>query len=544
MCSPCSSSRLCSPHRRLRSQQAGSWPTRSPGSRSMATCAGTTRAPNPGGITPASADQRPADGRRPGLARPQRRGQRGRHRAPRPPSCSRTRPTPVTTAPTPAATRKTTPATGTTSTPPGPNPQDRLQAHHGPRQGRREQRLRLHGRRAHRQQRDDGRRLRAEQEAVQGLPGRRAAQARPHRRRPADLARVLERRQQPDRDHLRDRQRPNFPSGQTVDFVKVSDATTLGAVRSATNFVDLHEFGLRLHHPCRSTSPRRPSTSRRSASRPACPGFSSGHMRSRTGGSPGQLAAQGHGSAVRHRPQQLRQGHDRQERRSRTTPQDFDLHDDRRRAAGELQTRQRRRRRQRAVEHQGLRAGRLRATTPSRRPTVAGWKLTGLTCDDGNSARSTPARGRPDPSSAPTSTSRAHSSTPSSARSSSRSRPSRTAPPAASPSPATSRAQSATAGSSSLDNLLPGTYTSTENDPAPPFDLTARSPATTATAIVRRTSGPAQPPSVSHAGETDQVHVRQHQAWLDHDHQGRAAQRRPGLRVHDLGHGPICLHPR
>ncbi len=67
-------------------------------------------------------------------------------------------------------------------------------------QGGREQRDRLSRRRARRQQRDDGRRLRAEQEAVQGLPGRRAAQARPQRRRPADLARVLERRRQPDRD--------------------------------------------------------------------------------------------------------------------------------------------------------------------------------------------------------------------------------------------------------------------------------------------------------------------------------------------------------
>ena len=35
----------------------------------------------------------------------------------------------------------------------------------------------------------------------------------------------------------------NFPSGQTVDFVKVSDATTLSAVHSATNFVDLPNSG-------------------------------------------------------------------------------------------------------------------------------------------------------------------------------------------------------------------------------------------------------------------------------------------------------------
>ena len=41
----------------------------------------------------------------------------------------------------------------------------------------------------------------------------------------------------------------NFPQGQTIDFVKVSDAKTIDAVHSATNFVDLDHFGLRLHHP-------------------------------------------------------------------------------------------------------------------------------------------------------------------------------------------------------------------------------------------------------------------------------------------------------
>lgn len=77
-----------------------------------------------------------------------------------------------------------------------------------------------------------------------------------------------------------------FAAGQTVTFSQVSDATTLDAVRSATNFqplatsgfgyavdsflfaeasIDLSALGITL----------------------GCPGFSTGHIRSRTGGDPG-----------------------------------------------------------------------------------------------------------------------------------------------------------------------------------------------------------------------------------------------------------------
>ena len=64
----------------------------------------------------------------------------------------------------------------------GPNPKTDFKhiMAHADRRGR-DSADRVPRRRARRQQRDDGRRLRAEQEAVQGLPGRRAAQARPHR---------------------------------------------------------------------------------------------------------------------------------------------------------------------------------------------------------------------------------------------------------------------------------------------------------------------------------------------------------------------------
>ena len=75
----------------------------------------------------------------------------------------------------------------------------------------------------------------------------------------------------------------NFPSGQTVDFVKVSDATTLGAVRSATNFVALTNSGFGYTIPAFDFAEASIDLSALGIET-ACPGFSSGHMRSRTGG--------------------------------------------------------------------------------------------------------------------------------------------------------------------------------------------------------------------------------------------------------------------
>ena len=145
-------------------------------------------------------------------------------------------------------------------------------------------------------------------------------------------------------------------------------------------------------------------------------------------------------------------------------------------------------------------------------------------------------RGRLRPSrSVPTSTSPASSPTPSSARSSSRSRPNPTIQPATSSSPATPTAPSRTVAEFVVDNLLPGTYTSTENDPAPPF-VSARS-----SCDDREQLGQRREPDrhLQAGGRRDrQVHVHQREAWLDYDHQGRAAERRPGLRVHDQRYGP------
>ena len=77
----------------------------------------------------------------------------------------------------------------------------------------------------------------------------------------------------------------NFPSGQTVDFVKVSDATTLSAVRSATNFVDLANSGFGYTIPSFDFAEASIDLSKLGIAT-ACPGFSTGHIRSRTGGDP------------------------------------------------------------------------------------------------------------------------------------------------------------------------------------------------------------------------------------------------------------------
>ena len=107
------------------------------------------------------------------------------------------------------------------------------------------------------------------------------------------------------------------PAGQTNRLRQGHRrADMLDAVRSATNFVDARPasgFGYTIPALRLRRGVDRPL--RRSTSITAAPASRSGHMRSRTGGDPAELAAQGHGPAVRHRPQQLRQGHDRQERR-------------------------------------------------------------------------------------------------------------------------------------------------------------------------------------------------------------------------------------
>ena len=119
----------------------------------------------------------------------------------------------------------------------------------------------------------------------------------------------------------------NFPSGQTVDFIQVSDATTLSAVRSATNFVDLTNSGFGYTIPSFDFAEASIDLSKLGIASPARlleRPHAQPHRRR-----PRQLAAQGHGPAVPDRPQQLRQGHDRQGR-SPGERDELRLHDHRR----------------------------------------------------------------------------------------------------------------------------------------------------------------------------------------------------------------------
>ena len=319
----------------------------------------------------------------------------------------------------------------------------------------------------------------------------------------------------------------NFPSGQTVDFVKVSDATTLSAVHSATNFVDLANSGFGYTIPTFDFAEASIDLSKlgiatglpRLLERP----HAQPHRRR-----PRQLAAQGHGSALRHRPQQLRLGHDRQGTRIPESGTNFDYTT----TGGaplptscSMTT---------ATRTPGLRPPRPSswsspAPTRSQKAAEAGWKLTGLDCDDGNSTVNVDTG----VATIKVGNNEHVTCTYTNTKLGKIIVEKQTEPDGAAGSFVFTGDAAGSIGDGEqivVDNLLPGTYTSTENDPAPPFDLSA------ITCDDNNSTGTVAN-SHSHLpsrGRRDhQVHVRQHQAWLDHDHQGRAAQRRPGLRVHD-----------
>ncbi len=290
--------------------------------------AGTTRARTPAASRRPALDQQPADGRRRTTGSTRTASPARAARTPPTRSCSRTRPIPVTSAPTPAATRKTTPATGTTSTPPGRTRKTdfkHIMAHASKRVGNSAfaymgaERIVNNGTMVvdfelnkkpfkvfpagepPKPDRSDGDLLISlEYSNGGGNPI-------------VTIYTIVERPELPER-----------PDGRLRQGQRRDDAD---AVRSATNFVDLHEFGLRLHDPVPSTSPRRPSTSSKLGITTGCPGFSTRPHPQPHRRRPRQLAAQGHGPAVRHRPQQLRQRHDRQERGPEQRP-GLRLHDD------------------------------------------------------------------------------------------------------------------------------------------------------------------------------------------------------------------------
>ena len=93
-------------------------------------------------------------------------------------------------------------------------------------------------------------------------------------------------------------------------------------------------------------------------------------------------------------------------------------------------------------------------------------------------------------------------------------------------------------GTITVNDLVPGTYSSTENDPGPDFDLGA---------IVcddggerdaeHRQRGHANGDVRARSGRDHHLRLHQRPARHDHDHQGRRPRRRPGLRLHSTGTG-------
>jgi hypothetical protein len=125
-------------------------------------------------------------------------------------------------------------------------------------------------------------------------------------------------------------------NGQTNDFTAVSDTTVLNAVRSATNFVDLTSSGFGYTVPAFDFAEASIDLSKLGITT-GCPGFSTGHIRSRTGGDPGSRSS-------RTRPRRSTSTSTTAERSSSRRTRSRQLaglrvHDDRRRAAGELQPR-------------------------------------------------------------------------------------------------------------------------------------------------------------------------------------------------------------
>ncbi len=77
----------------------------------------------------------------------------------------------------------------------------------------------------------------------------------------------------------------DFATGQTNDFLEVNDQTVIDAVRSATNFEDLTDSGFGYTVPAFDFAEASIDLAALKITS-GCPGFSSGHIRSRTGGDP------------------------------------------------------------------------------------------------------------------------------------------------------------------------------------------------------------------------------------------------------------------
>ena len=262
----------------------------------------------------------------------------------------------------------------------------------------------------------------------------------------------------------------NFPSGQTVDFVKVSDATTLGAVHSATNFVDLPNSGfgytipsLRVrrgvHRPVGARHrDRLPRLLERAHAQPHRRDAASSQLKDTARPFPIDLNNCGKVTIVKDAHPES--GHE------------LRLHDHRREQPVGLQPRRRRRPNRRAVRHQDFELV-VPGTYTVTEAAEAGWKLTDLDCDDGNPTVNVDT-GVGDHQGRQQRTRHLHIHV--NTKLGKIIVEKQTDPDGASGSfifTGDVAGSIGDGGTLELDNLLPGTYTSTETDPAPPFDLGA-----------------------------------------------------------------------
>ena len=172
----------------------------------------------------------------------------------------------------------------------------------------------------------------------------------------------------------------NFPSGQTVDFVKVSDATTLSAVRSATNFVDLANSGFGYTIPSFDFAEASIDLSKLGITT-GCPGFSTGHIRSRTGGDPGSSQLKDTARPFDIDLNNCGSVTIVKDAQPRSAP-GLRLHDRRREQPVGLQPRRRQQRH--AVDTKTFETV-VPGTYTVTEAAIDGWKNTAIECDDGNS---------------------------------------------------------------------------------------------------------------------------------------------------------------
>jgi hypothetical protein len=167
----------------------------------------------------------------------------------------------------------------------GPNPKtDFKHIMARPDEQRRDERLCVSRRRAPRQQRGDGRRLELNQKPFKQYS---VGPLKPNRTN-GDLLISLEYSNgggNPIVTLYTFTNVQTFASGQTNDFAVVDDEDTIDAVRSATNFVDLDPSGFGYTVPAFDFAEASIDLSALGIET-GCPGFSSGHIRSRTGGDP------------------------------------------------------------------------------------------------------------------------------------------------------------------------------------------------------------------------------------------------------------------